>query len=111
MVTADRVKDTTSTTGTGSLTLDGAPPTGYRSFASQMATDDTCWYCIDDGAGNWEIGIGTLTASTTLARTTIYSSSNSNAAVSFAAGTKSVYITQAAAQIDSYQRSFLLMGS
>lgn len=111
LITADRVKDTTTTTGTGSVTLSGTAPTGYRTFASVMATSDTCYYCIDDGAGGWEIGLGTLTASTTLARTIVLSSSNSNAAVSFSAGTKSVYITDPAAQITSYRNAFLLMGA
>lgn len=92
LITADRVKDLTTTTGTGSLTLSGSAPIGYQTFASVMATGDSCYYCIV-GAAEWEVGLGTLTASTTLARTTVLSSSNSNAAVSFSAGSKEVFIT------------------
>lgn len=91
-VTADRVQETTTTTGTGTLTLGGAV-TNFRTFSSQMATSDTCFYCIvDDVNGAWEVGLGTLASSTTLARTTVLASSNSNAAVSFAAGAKVVFI-------------------
>lgn len=97
-ITADRVKETTTTTGTGTVTLAGAV-SGFRTFSSVMATSDTCYYCIDDGAGNWEVGVGTLASSTTLARTTVLTSSNANALVSFAAGTKSIYLTVPAAGI------------
>ena len=96
LVSADRVKDSTSTTGTGSVTLTGTPPTGYRSFSSVMATNDTCYYCIVAGS-EWEVGLGTLTASTTLARTAVLTSSNANALVSFSAGAKDVFITVPAA--------------
>lgn len=96
-ISADRVKDTTTTTGTGSLTLSGSAPTGYRTFASVMSTSDTCYYCVTDGT-DWEIGVGTLSASTTLARTTVLASSNSGSAVSFAAGSKDVFITLSADQ-------------
>jgi hypothetical protein len=92
-IVADRVKDTTTTTGTGTLTLANSAPTGFRTFGSVCSTSDTIWYCIQDAAtGAWEVGLGTYTASgTTLARTSILASSNSNAAVSFAAGTKDVW--------------------
>lgn len=89
-VSASRVKETTTTTGTGALTLGGAA-TGFRTFSSVMAAFDSCYYVIDDGAGNWEEGIGTY--NTTLARTIVIASSNANALVSFGAGTKSVFIT------------------
>lgn len=92
LVIADRVKDTTTTTGTGSVTLSGTAPTGYQAFASVMATGDNCYYCIAGGA-EWEVGYGTLTASTTLARSRIIASSNSGAVVTFSAGTKDVFIT------------------
>lgn len=93
-IAAARVQETTTTTGTGTLTLAGAVA-GYKTFSSRMATSDTCWYAIVDNAtGAWETGLGTLASSTTLARTTIVQSSNADAAVSFAAGTKNVFITQ-----------------
>ncbi len=78
----DRVKESTSTTGTGSFTLTGAP-TGFVTFASSLtANGDTTWYCATQGA-DWEVGLGTRTSATVLARTTILASSNSGAAVSF----------------------------
>lgn len=97
---ADRVKDTTTTTGTGSITLAGSPPTGFRTFAAGFgATSQSVSYCIDDGAGNWETGIGTFDGTTGLTRDTVRASSNSNALVSFAAGTKNVYCTAAAPDV------------
>ena len=90
----DRVKETTSTTGTGTITLAGAV-TNFETFASNLSDGDTTYYAIVDGANNaFEVGLGTFTASgTTLARTTIIASSNSNNAVDLAAGTKEVFIT------------------
>jgi hypothetical protein len=89
---ADRVKDTTTTTGTGDLTLAGAPPTGYIAFATAFASNDRVYYCISSSGGaEWEVGWGTLSASTTLQRTTILASSNANAVVSLSAGTKDVF--------------------
>ncbi|MBA2708335.1 MAG: hypothetical protein H0U59_11095, partial [Gemmatimonadaceae bacterium] len=87
---ADRVKDTTTTTGTGSLTLAGVAPTGFQTFASAFATGERVFYAIVGGA-EWEVGRGTLSAATTLARTDVYASSNAGAAVNFAAGTKDVF--------------------
>lgn len=88
----DRVKDTTTTTGTGSVTLSGTAPTGFRSFSSAMATGDNCYYCIAGGS-EWEVGYGTLSASTTFDRARVIKSSNSDALVSFSAGTKDVFVT------------------
>lgn len=100
LVVADRVKDTTTTTGTGAITLSGTAPTGYRTFASVLATNDLCYYCIaSDGGSEWEVGIGKLTASTTLARQTVLASSNAGALVSFSAGTKDVFLTAPAAEL------------
>ena len=90
LVLADRVQETTTTTGTGTLTLAGAVA-GYQSFAA-IGNGNSTYYCITDGT-NWEIGIGTYTLSgTTLSRTTVLASSNSGALVSFAAGTKTVFV-------------------
>jgi hypothetical protein len=91
---ADRVKDTTTTTGTGNLTLSGTAPTGYRTFASVMEIGGNCYYCISSSGGaEWEVGYGTLSASTTLVRARIIASSNSNAVVNLSAGTKDVFMT------------------
>lgn len=102
-VIADHVKETSTTTGTGALTLAGAM-TGFQTFAAKCAVGDTVYYGIQavDGSGlptgEWECGLGTYSAANTLTRTTVTSSSNSDVAVSFAAGTKQVFITLPAAQ-------------
>lgn len=85
----DRVQETTATTGTGTLSLDGAV-TGYRTFNSAFSNGDLVYYTIDNNAGEWEVGIGTI-GSGTLARTTVLKSSNSDALVVFSAGTKNVW--------------------
>lgn len=94
LIWADRVKDTTTTTGTGAVTVSGTAPTGYRTLSAVCATNDTLYYCIEDPVtGDWETGLGTYSASNQLTRTTVKASSNSNSAVSFAAGTKNVFLT------------------
>lgn len=88
--TADRVWETTATTGTGTYALAGAK-TGYRAFSTVCANNDTATYAATDGT-NWEVGLGTWTTGNNLARTTIYASSNSNVAVSWSAGTKDIFL-------------------
>jgi hypothetical protein len=99
--TADRVKETTTSTGTGTVTLAGAVA-GYRSFGDALSSGDTCLYCIaHQTATEWETGIGTYTAAgTTLARTTVLSSSNSGSAVNFSVGIKDVLIGPTSAYPD-----------
>jgi hypothetical protein len=94
LVIADRVKDSTTTTGTGTVTLSGTAATGFQNF-SVIGNGNTTYYTIaGQGTSEWEVGIGTYTSSgTTLARTTVLASSNSNAAVNFSAGTKDVFVT------------------
>lgn len=90
---ADRVKETTTTTGTGDITLAGAA-TGYVSFNTAIGQNIFFYYCIaQQTPGEWEVGLGYLSGSTTLVRTTITASSNSGAAVSFSSGTKDVFVT------------------
>lgn len=99
---ADRVKETTAITGTGPATLLGAV-SGYRSFASQLSIGDTCAYAIVSSTGlEWEVGIGTYSATNTLTRTTVQSSTNSNAAVNFGAGTKDVFLGPTAGSVPNY---------
>jgi hypothetical protein len=93
----DRVKDTTTTTGTGNLTLSGTAPTGFQSFNTAFGTGTYFYYVISSSSGSeWEVGRGVLTASTTLVRDKILASSNSDNAVSLSAGTKDVYCTMPA---------------
>ena len=89
----DRVKETTTTTGTGTVILLGAA-TGYQSFAA-VGNGNTTYYTIaGQGVNEWEVGIGTYTSSgTTLSRTTVLASSNSGSLVNFTAGTKDVFVT------------------
>ena len=93
LIISDRVRETTSTAGTGTVTLDGAV-TGYQSF-SAIGNGNTTYYCIaGQGTTEWEVGIGTYTsAGTTLSRDTVLSSSNSGSKVVFSAGTKDVFVT------------------
>ena len=73
LVIKDRVKETTTTTGTGTYTLAGAV-TGFETFTTNLSNSDTTYYCCTDGT-NFEVGLGTFTSSgTTLARTTILAS-------------------------------------
>lgn len=92
-VLANRVQDTTTTTGTGTVTLSGTAPTGYQTFGAAIGDGNTTYYTIAAGT-EWEVGIGTYASSgTTLARTTVLSSSNAGSAVNFSAGTKNVFVT------------------
>jgi hypothetical protein len=90
-VLADRVRETTTTTGTGTVTLAGAV-TGFQTFAA-IGNGNTTYYTIaGQGTAEWEVGIGTYTsAGTTLARNTVLASSNAGALVNFSAGTKDVF--------------------
>jgi len=98
-VTADRIRDTTTSAGTGSITVSGTPPTGYLTFSSVLSAGDTFYYTIQGQAtSEWEVGIGTYSSANVFARTTILSSSNSNTIVTFSAGTKDVFITLAASR-------------
>jgi len=94
-VLANRVKETTTTAGTGTVTLLGAS-TGFQSFAI-IGNANTTYYTIASQSGSeWEVGIGTYTSSgTTLARTTVLSNSSATqpSALSFSAGTKDVFVT------------------
>ena len=93
LVVKDRVQETTTTTGTGTLTLSGAV-LGFQTFAIIGDGNVTYYTIVDPTTGDYEVGIGTYTASgTTLSRTTVLESSNSNNFVNFAAGSKNVFCT------------------
>jgi len=95
LVVNDRVKETSTTTGTGTFNLAGAA-TGFETFVAGIATGNTTYYAIfHQGTTEWEVGLGTVTDATpdTLARTTVITSSNSDSAVDFSAGTKDVFCT------------------
>ena len=97
LVISDRIKETSTTTGTGTLTLGGAV-TGFETFTTNLSNGDTTYYCCTDNT-DFEVGLGTFTSSgTTLARTTILSSSNSNNAVNWSSGTRTVFCTLPAAK-------------
>ena len=98
-VTADRVRDTSTTAGSGSFSVSGTAPTGYQTFSAVLSVSDTFYYSIQHQTLNeWEVGLGTYTSANTFSRTTIYSSSNAGSAVTFSAGTKDVFITMAASR-------------
>jgi len=98
LVISDRVKETTTTTGVGSLVLLGAS-TGFQSFESGVGNANTTYYSITDGT-DWEVGIGTYTTGpATMARSTILDSSNAGSAVAFSAGSKDVFSTGPAAKL------------
>jgi len=108
LVIADRVKETTTTTGTGAYTLDGA--VGCFETFNEVGDGNTTFYCCTDGT-DFEVGVGTYTASgTTLARTTILQSSNSDAAVSWTSGTRTIFCTLPAEKVihgDNFQSTGL----
>ena len=96
-VLADRVLESSTTTGTGAFTLAGAA-LGFRSFASTCSVADTCWYYIEGvdafgkPSGEYEYGLGTYSGANQLTRTTVRGSSNGGSLVNFTAGTKLVGI-------------------
>lgn len=94
LVIYDRVKVTSTTTGTGAFAL-GAAATGFETFAQGIGNNNTTYYCIfNQGTSQFEVGLGTLDGtSANLTRTTVISSSNSDAAVNFTSGTKDVFCT------------------
>ena len=95
LVINDRVKETSTTTGTGTFDLNGAA-TGFETFVAGIGNTNTTYYCIfNQGTTEFEVGIGTVTdaATDTLSRDTVLSSSNSDNKVDFASGTKDVFCT------------------
>mgnify|MGYP003111776656 CR=1 FL=1 len=99
----DRVKETSTSTGTGTINLAGAE-TGFETFVAGVGSTNNTFYCIShDGTAQFEVGIGTVTDATpdTLSRDTVISSSNSDNKVDFTAGTKTVFCTYPAKRAPS----------
>ena len=99
----DRVKETSTSTGTGTINLAGAE-IGFESFVAGVGSTNNTFYCIShDGTAEFEVGIGTVTDATpdTLSRDTVISSSNSDNKVDFTAGTKTVFCTYPAKRAPS----------
>lgn len=95
LVFKDRVNVTTTTAGTGTVTL-GSAVSGYQDF-SVIGNGNTTYYAIVDPTGDWEVGIGTYSSTgPTLSRDTVLESSNAGSLVPFGAGTKNVFVTYAA---------------
>jgi hypothetical protein len=94
LVINDRVKETSTSIGTGTFTLAGAQ-TGFDTFALGIGGSNTTYYAIfNQGTTEWEVGLGTLDAGgTVLTRTTVITSSNSDSVVTFTGGTKDVFCT------------------
>jgi hypothetical protein len=89
----DRVLETASAPGTGTVTLLGAS-LGYQSFNTALTSGSTTYYTIADlGGANWEVGLGTFTSPNQLVRNTVYSSSGGGSTVNFSSGTQNVFIT------------------
>jgi hypothetical protein len=98
-ITADRVRDTSTSTSTGNFTVSGTAPTGFRTLSAVLSASDTFYYAIQgQGTSEWEVGLGTYSSTNVFARTTVLSSSNSGSAVNFSAGTKDVFLTLAASK-------------
>ena len=94
----DRVLETASAPGTGTVTLLGAS-LGYQSFNTALTSGSTTYYTIADlGGANWEVGVGTFTSPDQLVRNTVYSSSNGGSTVNFSSGTQNVFITYPSSQ-------------
>lgn len=96
LIIKDRIKETTTSTGTGAISLAGSSAT-FDTFASVMSNSDTCYYAIvhaTGGTDEWEVGLATYASSgNTLTRTTVISGSNGASAVNFGSGVKDVFIT------------------
>jgi hypothetical protein len=90
LIVADRVQETTNSTGTGAYTLGGAVA-GFQAFSAVTSDTDTVYYAITDDV-DFEVGLGTY-SSGTITRTTVFSSSNSGAAVDWGTGTKNIFLT------------------
>jgi hypothetical protein len=100
LIIKDRVKEITTTTGTGAVSLGGASAT-FDAFSSVMSNGDTTFYAIvhtASGTDEWEVGLGTFNTGNTLTRTTVYAGSNGASAVNFSSGNKDIFMTYPASK-------------
>lgn len=106
---ADRVQETTTTTGTGSITLAGAV-SQFQSFATAFGSASTvvAYAIVGQTGAEWEVGKGTFNGTTTLSRDLVRSSSNSGSLVNFSAGTKNVFVPLTAEMADNANIGFVL---
>lgn len=111
MLVADRVKETSTTTGTGDVTLAGAA-SGFRTFNAAFGVGPLFAYYIADANGTaWESGYGYLSASTTLKRAQVNKSSNGNAAINLSAGTHTVFCSITEDQFNNFNGKSFAMAS
>ena len=93
LIQADRIRGSCSAGGTAAVALT-APTGAFKPFSSVMSIGDTCYYCIADTAGSqWEVGLGTYTATDQLTRTTVFSNSNGNTSLVTFSGGQDIFIT------------------
>jgi hypothetical protein len=105
---ANRIRDTTTTTGTGDITVSGTPVAGYLAF-SNVPTGAIFDYTISGQSGSeFEVGRGKMTSSTAFSRDQVLSSSNSGSLVNFSAGTKDVFVTVAEESMVNRGRMFAM---
>ena len=103
----DRVKESSTSTGTGDFTLSGAV-SGFAAFSDVLAVGEETYYAIVSDSTDYEVGVGTYSATNTLTRDSVYTSTKSNNKVNFAAGSKSVFITFPAARTVTDQQAVAL---
>lgn len=107
LITAPNIADTSTTTGTGNLTVSGTPPTGFQTFSAVMSVGDTATcFTTHETIPEWEAGVYTYSALNTLERTTIITSSNNGQKVNFSSGTKRVFINESSARIKTVASNF-----
>ena len=95
LIIKDRIKEASTSTGTGNITFSGAGAT-FSTFSSVMTTNDTTYYAIvhtSSGVDEWEVGLGTYNSSGELERTTVLNGSSGTSAVNFSSGSKDVFMT------------------
>ena len=112
LILKDRVRESSSSSGTGTITLDGAL-TGFQSFTSAIGVGNQTYYSISSQT-QWEVGVGTVGAGNTLSRDTVLDSSNSGAKVDFSVGGKDVFVTYPAKKSitrDNYTALSVVFGS